>query len=156
MKKAFLSLIILGLVSCSISYPQATPLLVSPLPAITNHCSDRGWTDIANHVFKIRLLITVLHVGNGMAGLQSQNEGAGFLEQLRGLKDKINIVDIDACSEHARQALVRSLENYILWQYSLLVVKKLDPSFSARARNELKNAEDELKSLGISCDVNYL
>jgi hypothetical protein len=151
MKKSFLLLIILGVASCSVINPQPTPTQIPttaptqiPTPTI-NPCSDKGWTDISTYVDQFNRAAIDIHVGDSIATQ---------LERLKNIKDKVNEVSIDACSEYARQTIITSLNDSISSFYSIFTNDiKNGGDLMIKGVSELTKAEEELRTLGIMVNL---
>jgi hypothetical protein len=118
----------------------------TPIPTATkNPCSDRGWSDIGIYLKQFDQERGNLVVGSSISA---------YLDALGNTKDRINDVDIDACTEHARQLIVSGLANEI---YGMRVVITGGDQTQGQTTvisgvTMIKNAKAELSTLGIKLD----
>jgi hypothetical protein len=118
-----------------------TPTLV-PTPTI-NPCSDRGWADIAIYVHQFWLTWGNIQPGSSIAA---------HLMQLQNFESKINAVDIDACTEHARQSVVGGLDNLIYGLQLIITDPKNSEASGVIVKGSMmiNDANSELTGLGIN------
>ncbi len=126
--------------------PTATVLptaTVTPTATI-NPCTDRGWTDISTNVTEFQF-----QTGNFATGVIVSEH----LKTLRSIKEKIVNVTIDACTEHARELVLSSLDNRISAQEMMLTGKFSDSNELTKALMQegpmMEAANAELASLGL-------
>lgn len=120
--------------------PTGTP---SPTASPTKiPCSDRGWEDIALYLHQFDQAAQNVQAGTSIVA---------FLDQLGNTKDKINEVDIDACSEHARQLIISGLANEIYASENLLTGNDIEAATQVMIKgvDMIKEAKVELEKLGI-------
>ncbi len=121
------------------------PPTETPTPTV-NSCTDRGWADIVIYLKQFDQLAP------GTAGTSV----SAHLNQLENIKNLINQVSIDACTEHARQLFVGSEDNWI-YLMKLLVTNTSDSETINTLTVEIAtmriNAITELEGLGIH--LNY-
>jgi len=110
--------------------PTITPIAIV-MPAATvistatiNPCTDRGWADISTSITEFQY-----QAGNFANGVIVSE----YLKTLRSIREKIVNVTIDACTEHARELVLSSMDSRISAQEMMLTGKFSDP-------NELTNA----------------
>lgn len=69
-------------------------------------CSDQGWDEIESYLTQYHQEISSL----GNAPLPDVN---AYLDSLFSFKDKVSAVEIQSCTEHARQSIVNGMNNEI-------------------------------------------
>lgn len=127
--------------------PTATaiPTAASSPTATSNPCTDLGWTDISNYLAEF----------NFQAGMGTQQGVivSEWLKTVTGIKENIANVTIDACTEHARQLVVSSLDNRISAQHMLYTGQFDDPNAVTDALLQgyqmMDAARAELTGLGL-------
>lgn len=127
--------------------PTATVLptaTVTPTATI-NPCTDRGWTDISNYVAEFKF--QVMNIQQGVIVSE-------WLKTVTSIKENIINVTVDACTEHARQLVVSSLDNRISWQHMLFTGHFDDPNALTNGINQenqmMEAARAELIDLGLN------
>jgi hypothetical protein len=112
--------------------------------AATNTCTDRGWTDISTYVTEFQF-----QTGNFANGVIVSE----YLKTLRSIREKIVNVTIDACTEHARELVLSSMDNRISAQEMMLTGNFSDPNALTNALMQegpmMEAANAELASLGL-------
>ena len=121
---------------------QQTDIVIST--ATTNPCTDRGWADISTDVTEFQF-----QTGNFATGVIVSEH----LKTLRSIREKIVNVTIDACTEHARELVLSSMDNRISGQEMMLTGKFSDPNALTNALMHegpmMEAANAELASLGL-------
>ena len=130
--------------------PTVTPTVTVPaiatvIPsATTKPCTDRGWTDISTYVTEFQF--QTVNFANGVIVSE-------YLKTLRSIREKIVNLTIDACTEHARELILSSMDNRISAQEMMMTGKFSDPNALMNAmmqeRQLMEAANAELASLGI-------
>lgn len=148
MKKFLLIIIVFIISSCSAINPILTPTPTqlptpTPIPTATiNPCSDEGWNDISIYLKQFNQAKEDMKVGDSISAL---------LEQLENIKDEVSDVNVAACTEYAKQTILKGLNTEILSFYSLFVEKDNEKFIDLFLQGtlEIEEAVDELKTLGI-------
>jgi hypothetical protein len=167
MKKYFLLFtIVLLLMACGSSQavPQMTPtetqaVIPTSIPtmiatvtatataiptATSNPCTDLGWADISTNVTEFQF--QTLNFINGVVVSE-------YLKTLRSIREKIANVTIDACTEHARELVLSSIDNRISAQEMMMTGKFDDPNALTDAMMKeapmMEAANAELGGLGL-------
>ncbi len=134
----------------SVSPSNAPTAIVSPtatvLPTTSiNPCTDRGWTDISNYVAEFKF--QVMNIQQGVIVSE-------WLKTVTSIKENIINVTVDACTEHARQLVVSSLDNRISWQHMVFTGQFDDPNAVTNGVNQenqmMEAARTELTGLGLN------
>lgn len=118
MKKViFLSVIALLLAACGPSQANiqtaiaetqaaATPVPASnPSPSI-NPCPDLGWKEIETNLKQFYLVMSSLENG-------TNSSVESYINTFDSFRDKVSLVEIDTCSDHARQSIVDGMTKEI-------------------------------------------
>ena len=96
----------LFVVGCQSSAPAT--LVVSAQPQATdvdpNQCTDRGWADITNYLYQFDEIIT---------NADMKTNASVVLSQLKEIKNNVNEVDVDNCTENAHNSVNKGLDNRI-------------------------------------------
>jgi hypothetical protein len=130
----------------AIVIPTVTVLPTSTvIPTATiNPCTDRGWADISTYVTEFQF-----QTGNFANGVIVSE----YLKTLRSIREKIVNVTIDACTEHARELVLLSMDNRISAQEMMMTGKFKDASALTNALMQegpmMEAANAELASLGL-------
>ena len=165
MRKYFLLFTIVLLLIACVSSQAATQLAVvetkTASPTITttatvpatstviqtatiNPCTDLGWADISTYVTEFQF--QTLNFVNGVVISE-------YLKILRSIREKIANVTIDACTEHARELVLSSVDNRISAQEMMMTGKFDDPNALTDAMMKeapmMEAANAELASLGL-------
>jgi hypothetical protein len=133
-----------------VTIPTITPI-ATLLPTATinptatvNSCTDRGWADISADVTEFQF--QTLNFINGVIVSE-------YLKTLRSIREKIVNVTIDACTEHARELVLSSMDNRISAQEMMFTGKFSDPNALTNALMQesllIEAANAELASLGL-------
>lgn len=130
--------------------PTITPtaiviLTATVIPTATAiSCTDRGWTDISTYVTEFQF-----QTGNFANGVIVSE----YLKTLRNIREKIVNVTIDACTEHARELVLSSVDNRISAQEMMMTGKFDDPNALTNAMMQespmMESANAELAGLGL-------
>jgi hypothetical protein len=124
---------------------QTQTAMPTAIPTATvNPCTDKGWADIAIYLKQFDDTDPV--VGTSIYA---------YLESLRNYQEKIKNVNIDACSEQARQKIISSVANQIYVMQDISSGGDLKPeliTLLVESQSTLKEAIDELAALGINID----
>lgn len=154
MEKIFLILFIVFLTSCSIveiqptSTPTQNPTPTSTLipTATINPCSDEGWSEISIYLNQFERVKDDMQVGDSIAAV---------LEQFENIKNEVSNVQVAACTEYAKQTILKGLNTQILGFYSLFVEKDYDnfADYFLQGNLNIKSALDELRALGIEINL---
>ncbi len=115
------------------------------IPTVTiNPCTDRGWADISTYVTEFQF--QTVNFANGVIVSE-------YMKTLRSIREKIVNVTIDACTEHARELVISSVDNRISGQEMMMTGKFSDPNALTNAlmqeRPMMEAANAELAGLGI-------
>jgi hypothetical protein len=130
----------------STSMPTATvPATATVIPTATsNPCTDLGWADISTDVTEFQF--QTLNFINGVVVSE-------YLKTLRSIREKIANVVIDACTEHARELVLSSVDNRISAQEMMMTGKINDPNALTDAMMKegpmIEAANAELARLGL-------
>jgi hypothetical protein len=112
--------------------------------ATVNLCTDRGWADISNYLTEFQF-----QTGNFANGVIVSE----YLKTLRTIREKIVNVTIDACTEHARELVLSSMDNRISAQEMMMTGKFSDPNALTNALMQesplIEAANAELAGLGL-------
>jgi hypothetical protein len=128
------------------SMPTATvPATTTVIPTATsNPCTDLGWADISTYVTEFQF-----QIGNFANGVIVSE----YLKTLRSIREKIAHLTIDACTEHARELVLSSMDNRISAQEMVMTGKFDDPNALTDAMMKeapmMEAANAELAGLGL-------
>jgi hypothetical protein len=128
------------------SMPTTTvPATATVIPTGSNTpCTDRGWMDISTDVTEFQF--QTLNFINGVIVSE-------YMKTLRNIREKIVNVTIDACTEHARELVLSSVDNRISAQEMMMTGKFDDPNALTDAMMKeapmMEAANAELAGLGL-------